>query len=225
MAESNSGNNENSGGGNGGERPRVGGETSRPPIVHQTIERATTSHGAEGLRTDGGNDGHAQVVIEEVDWRTPVQVERTLVGFLTRGPQVRLLDSRSGVEGLVVTGVGSVRAGSSGSGGGVSVVRPESLRRDLTKGKDPVAVEETPIEALIEPAEFIPPAGTSRSDPISKSDLAEFVGKDALARLMEESHAVVAIVIATREERLQQIALAEEEERIRREGKGLAREN
>lgn len=92
------------------------------------------------------------------------------------------MDFRSGVEALVVTGGGSVRVGSSsncGGGGGdddLSVSPP----RDPEKGKCP-AVEEMRREVPVEPAEFIPPVGTSRHDPISKSDLAEFVGEDVLA--------------------------------------------
>lgn len=50
-----------------------------------------------------------------------------------------------------------------------------------------MVVEEVPREALVERAEFVLPVGSSRHDPISKSDLAEFMGENMLARLMPGS--------------------------------------
>ncbi|KAI8559988.1 hypothetical protein RHMOL_Rhmol04G0219900 [Rhododendron molle] len=52
----------------------------------------------------------------------------------------------------------------------------------------------------------------SGHEPITKSDFAEYVGDDGLARLLEENPMVVVTVLATREERQRQIGLAEEEE-------------
>lgn len=78
-------------------------------------------------------------------------------------------------------------AGSSGNGGGDGDAQSGLPPRDPARGKDPAIVEETPREVLVDSAEFIPPVETSRRDPISKSDLAEFVGEDALARLMERT--------------------------------------
>ncbi|KAI8533336.1 hypothetical protein RHMOL_Rhmol10G0000900 [Rhododendron molle] len=85
-------------------------------------------------------------------------------------------------------------------------------------------LEETQREAHLERVEFVSPVGSSKHIPIISSDLAEFVGEAALARLMEENLMVVEMVLAAREERLKQIALADEEERLRRENEGFARE-
>lgn len=116
----------------------------------------------------------------------------------------------------MVSGVGSVGASDSGSGGGGGNDQPESSPKDPIKGKDPMVVEETVREVPVEPAKFVPPVGSSRHDPISKSDFAEYVDEDVLTQLLHENPAVVAAVLATREERLKQIALAEEEEELRR---------
>lgn len=90
---------------------------------------------------------------------------------------MRQLDSRSSVEALVVTRGGLVGAGNSGSSGSGCDAQSGLPSRDPTRGKDHMVVEETPREALVEPAKFVPSVGTSRHDPISKSDLVEFVGR------------------------------------------------
>ncbi|KAI8559687.1 hypothetical protein RHMOL_Rhmol04G0193300 [Rhododendron molle] len=107
------------------------------------------------------------------------------------------MDYRSGVEGLVVSGRGPVGASSSGSKGDGSDEHSVLPLRDLERGKGPAVIEETPREVPGEPAEFIPPVGTSRHDLISKSDLVEFVGEDALARLMEENLTNALIIDST----------------------------
>ncbi|KAI8535470.1 hypothetical protein RHMOL_Rhmol10G0176900 [Rhododendron molle] len=56
------------------------------------------------------------------------------------------------------------------------------------------------------------------------SDMAEFVGRDRLARLMREAPGVVAAVMTAREERLAEIARWNEQERLIREQDDLVRE-
>lgn len=227
MAEINSGNGgdgDNGGNGDGsneGAWPRDRAETLGSQIGDQTAEEVSTSSGA-AVQRDGNNDwGHAAEVGDGGDRHTSVEEGRMPVTVGPEGPRVRRLDFRSSVEGLVVTGVGSIGAGSSGSG---SDVQTGLASRDSTRGKDPAVAEEAPIVVPAKRVEFILPVRSSRQDPITSSDLAEFVGQAALARLMEESPAMVAIVMAAREERIQQIALDEEEERLRREGEELVRE-
>lgn len=90
------------------------------------------------------------------------------------------LDSRSGVKGLVVTGVGSAGASGSGSGSDGGDDRSGLPPRDSARGKDPTTIEETPRDRPVEQVEFVLPVGSSRHDPITSSDLAEFVGKRRL---------------------------------------------
>lgn len=151
------------------------------------IGERSSSTGAGVSRIGGGNGGHAAEVGDGGDRRTPVEERRTLAGPETGGPRISRLDFSSGVEGLVVTGGGLGGAGGNDSGrdvGGDGNDRSETTLRDPARGKDHVIAEEVPREAPVERAEFVSPVGSSRHDPISKSDLAEFVGEDVLARLM-----------------------------------------
>ncbi|KAI8554993.1 hypothetical protein RHMOL_Rhmol05G0139200 [Rhododendron molle] len=127
-------------------------------------------------------------------------------------------------RGLVVTTI-SPEVGGSYSSNGVGGDRSVMPPRDPARGKDPAVTEEVPRKAPAEPAEFIPATGTSRHDPIIKSDLVEFVGDDVLTQLLEENPTVVAAVLAAREARQRQIALAEEEERRQQEAEEFSRES
>lgn len=155
-----------------------------------------------GVSSGGGSHGgHAQEAGDEGDGHTPKEEGRTPVGLDTGGPRVHRLDFQSEVEGLLVTGVASARAGDSGSGSGG---RPRSPPRGSERGKDPMVEEEVPRAAHVERVKFMPPVGSSSHEPIMSSDLAKFVGAaDSLARLMRENPAAVAAVMAAREERLQ----------------------
>lgn len=88
------------------------------------------------------------------------------VGSEVRGPQVRRLDSRDTVEGIVITGENLDGASRSGSGGGD--VWTESPPRDPAKGKGPVVMEETSGEVSVEQAEFRPTAGSLGHRPITR---------------------------------------------------------
>ncbi|KAI8555036.1 hypothetical protein RHMOL_Rhmol05G0143100 [Rhododendron molle] len=166
------------GGGNGNhgeDRPRVGEtEMKRPQIDDQMMEEAPTSTSVGVSSSEGGGDGHATEIGGDRDRRTPVKEGRM--------PGVRL-----GPEAMAMAAV--------------VVDHPVSPPRDPERGKGPTIVEETPREISVERVEFKPPVGSSRHDPITSGDLAEFVGEVVLAQLLEESLAVVAIVLAAREER------------------------
>lgn len=99
------------------------------------------------------------------------------------------------VTGSGLDGVG----GSSSSGGGGD--RSGQPLRDPRSGKDQMVEEEIPREAHVERVEFVPPVGLSSHEFIMSSDLAEFVGEAALARLVRENPMVVEVVMADREER------------------------
>ncbi|KAI8550488.1 hypothetical protein RHMOL_Rhmol06G0110800 [Rhododendron molle] len=75
--------------------------------------------------------------------------------------------------------------------------------------------EERP--AHIEQVEFVPPVGSLSHAPTMSSDLAEFVGAERLAQLMRENPKVVEAVLIACEERLREIALFDEVERLRQE--------
>lgn len=195
----------------------VEAEAGGPKIDDQTIEGALASIGADIQSTAGGDQVHVEEVGGDSDRHTPVLAGRTLVpvgrkpvGVLTRDPRVHQLDPRSRIAGSVVTDDGL--GGPGGSSGDSGEGRSGDPSRDPARGKDPVIVEDVLRERPAERVEFVPLTGSSRHDPITSSDLPEFVGEAALARLMDESPATVVVVMAVRKERLQQIALAEEEE-------------
>lgn len=200
MAEAGS-NGEGSGGDEA--RPRSEIEAPRLQIDDQPIVGASSGSSAEASSVGGGNGGHAMEVGGDGERRTPVPQGRTSVGVVTGSPRVQRLDFQSGVEGLMVTSSGLGGAGGSSNGGGSGDDQSGLPPRGSTSGKDPMVVEDVPRERPVERVEFIPPAGSSRHDPITSSDLAEFVGEEALARLMVESPAAVAAVMVAREERLQ----------------------
>lgn len=193
---------EASNGGNGGGgvegRLRNEVEASGPRIGNQMGDRASATAGAGGSSVGGGNGGHAAEVGDGGDRRTPVPEGCTPVGFEAGGPWVSHLDFQNGVEGLVVSGAGSIGAGSSSSGGDVQSGSP---RRDPARGKDPAVAEETLREAPVERPEFIPTVGSSGHDHITKRDFAEFMGDDVLAQLLAENPTVVTTMLAAREER------------------------
>ncbi|KAI8572799.1 hypothetical protein RHMOL_Rhmol01G0228600 [Rhododendron molle] len=184
------------------------------------------SGGGSGVSSStGGDGGHATEGGDGGDWRAPVDQGSTLVTTGLGGPQIGRLDPRSSVEGLVIAGMGSTGASGSGSGGSSDGDgQMGQLPRDPTSGKAPMVKEEAPRAAHVELVEFIPPMGLSDHEPIMSSDLAEFVGMASLARLMRESPEVVEAVMAAREERLKEITLHNEEERLRREEDIRARE-
>ncbi|KAI8559672.1 hypothetical protein RHMOL_Rhmol04G0191800 [Rhododendron molle] len=204
MAEISSGNGGT--GGDDGDRPRVGGnETGSPRIDDQPIVGASSSVSAKI------QDSRFKVA--------PIPVGRTPVVQTTVGPWVGQLDYWTGVEALVVIGVGSAGANGSGSSDGGSDDRSRLLPRVSDSGKDPMVVDEPLRQAHIERVEFTPPVGSSSHVLVMSSDLTEFVGDALLARLMRENPAVVEAVLAAREERLREIAPHNEEERLRREEK------
>lgn len=216
-----------SGGGNsgGGDEVRPSHEIEVPgtSIDDQTVGGGSSSTGARVSSSDSGNGGHVMETGDSGHRRAPMEAGRTPVDLGSVGPRVDRLDYRSSIEGLVVTGggLGGVGGSSSSGGGGNQSRQPP---RDPASGKDPMVEDEPQRKAHVERVEFVPPVRSSGHKPIMSSDLAEFVGEAALARLMEESPTVVAAVLAAREERLQQIAWANEEERLRREAENFVRE-
>lgn len=221
MAKINSGDSGSDGNGGNGDgcneraQPRNMAETSGPQIGNQTVEGASVSADAEASSIGDGNGSHAVEVGDGGDRRTSVGQGRALAMVGPEGPWVRHLDFRSGVEALVVIGESSTGASGSGSGGDGGDVQTGPSQRDPTREKGVVTVEESSREASVERPEFVLAAGSSRHEPISKSDFAEFMGDDVLAQLWAENPTVVAAVLAAREERLRQIGLAKEEEQLR----------
>lgn len=225
MAKINSGDSGSDGNGGNGDgcneraQPRNMAETSGPQIGNQTVEGASVSADAEASSIGDGNGSHAVEVGDGGDRRTSVGQGRALAMVGPEGPWVRHLDFRSGVEALVVIGESSTGASGSGSGSGSGGdggdVQTGPSQRDPTREKGVVTVEESSREASVERPEFVLAAGSSRHEPISKSDFAEFMGDDVLAQLWAENPTVVAAVLAAREERLRQIGLAKEEEQLR----------
>lgn len=145
------------------------------------------------------------------------------------GPRVRWLDSRSALEGVVITGGGLSSASGSGSGGGD--VRADLLPRNPARGKGVLVKEERPIEVPIEQVEFRPAAGSSGHKPITRGNFAESIDEVVLDQLLRDNPAVVAAVVAAREDRQRVIELAQEEEwlwaeakRSRVDGEVLVRE-
>ncbi|KAI8547406.1 hypothetical protein RHMOL_Rhmol07G0193100 [Rhododendron molle] len=208
-------------GGESGDRPRVDGdEIERPQIDDQPmgevpigISVAVSSYGDSG-------GGHADEVGGDGDRRTPVELGRTPVDPGPKGPRVSQMDPRSSVEDSVITGMGSIGTGGSGSSGAGEDDGSGQPPRDPASGKSPMAIEDdVPVErpTHIERVEFMPPVGSSSHEPTMSSDLVEFVGYDRLARLIREAPKVVEVVLTARKERLGEIARWNEEERLRRE--------
>ncbi|KAI8538178.1 hypothetical protein RHMOL_Rhmol09G0081900 [Rhododendron molle] len=176
---------------------------------------------------DRGGDGHAEELSGDSEWRAPVDLVRTPMELGPMGPRVSQMDPRSGVEHSVVTSLGSTGAGASSSGGAEGYDGSGQSPRDPTSGKVAMVAEESiPIErpAHIERVEFMPPVGSSSHEPTMSSDLAEFVGHDRLARLMREAPRVVEAVLTAREERLEEIARWNEQERLIGEQEAVARD-
>lgn len=112
------------------------------------------------------------------------------------------------VEGDEIIGGSSGGVGGRGASGAGARLS-EALPRDSAKGK---GVVEEATEVSIERAEFQPAVGSSRHQPVSKGDFVELVDDAMLARLLQDNPTVVAVVVATQEERQRAIALAQEEE-------------
>ncbi|XP_058192275.1 uncharacterized protein LOC131309695 [Rhododendron vialii] len=206
----------NGGGGNGGDRGgedevRPRGEPESPQIDDQTLGEAPSAIGAEVSRGLSGGDGHAAGVGGGDGWRTPGAEGRTPGVPGSVGPRVERLDPRSGVEGVVITGLGSVGASSTGGGGSGEVGddggdggRPGTPPRDPARGKAPAVEEGASGEVPMEEVAFRPAVGSSAHVPITRGDFAEFVSEEELGRLLRENPGVVAAVSATREERARQ---------------------
>ncbi|KAI8543231.1 hypothetical protein RHMOL_Rhmol08G0201200 [Rhododendron molle] len=229
------------GGGNGGDnadssdRLKLGEtEAERARIDNQPTTGASSSVSAGIPGSEGGGNGHAEEISGDGERRAPVELGRTPVELGCTpvelgpvGPRVDQMDPRSGVEGSVVTGLGSVGAGASGNGGSGGDDGSGQPPRDPASGKAPMVKDEsTPVERSdhIEQVEFMPPIGSSSHKPTMSSDLAEFVGLDRLAQLLKEAPKVVAAVVTAREERLAEIARWNEQERLIREQETAARE-
>jgi hypothetical protein len=199
-------------------------EAERPSIDDQPTAGASSSTGAVVSSSEGGGDGRAEEAGGDEQRRAPVDLGRTPVLSGAGGLRVQRLDYQSGVEAVVVTGGRLGEVGGSSSSGGVD--RTGQPSRDPASGKAPIVeeAEDTPRPDHTERVEFTPPAGVSSSrEPITSSDLAEFVGEAALARLLRDNPAAVAAVIEAREARLQEIARWDEEQRLIREAEEAAR--
>lgn len=110
------------------------------------------------------------------------------------------------VESSEIIGGSSGGAGGSGIGGD-DIGLSRSPPRDSARGKGVVVETEETTEVPIERVEFQPAVGSSGQHPISKN-FVEFVDDAMLARLLQDNPAVVAVVVAAREERRKAIALA-----------------
>ncbi|XP_058192015.1 uncharacterized protein LOC131309383 [Rhododendron vialii] len=217
------------GGGNGGvggeeNRPRGEIEAPRPQIDDQTTVRVSPSAGAGSTGGGGGSGGHAVEAGSGEGRRAPGSEGRTPSATGSVGPRVRRLDARGGVEGVVITGLGSAGAGSAGGGGSGDVGddggdggRPGTPTRDPARGKAPVVEEGAPGEVPVEEVAFRPAVGSSVHVPITRGDFAEFVSEEELGWLLRENPGVVATVLAAREDRARQVERAQEEERLREE--------
>ncbi|XP_058180112.1 uncharacterized protein LOC131298653 [Rhododendron vialii] len=207
-----------SGGGNGGNGSDRGGDDEvrprgEPEIMGVRIDdpstvEASSAIGVAVTNESGGGDGHARAAVGGDEGRTPGEVGRTPGSVGTGGPRVRRLDPRSGVEGLVITGLGSPGAGGSGSGSGSGSGngggQPGTPPRDPARGKGPVVKEGVSGEVPMEEVEFMPAVGSSAHVLITRGDFAEFVSEEELGRLLRENPRVVAAVLAAREDRLRQ---------------------
>lgn len=91
------------------------------------------------------------------------------VGSEVRGPQVRRLDSRDTVEGIVITGENLDGASRSGSGGGDGDVWTESPPRDPAKGKGSVVMEETSERCQWSRLNLDRPRGPRGIDPLHEA--------------------------------------------------------
>ncbi|XP_058181247.1 uncharacterized protein LOC131299685 [Rhododendron vialii] len=208
------------GNGNAGEeenQPRGGIETPGSPIDDQTAPEASWITDAEVPSGGSGDGGHAAEGGDGDGRRKPGAVGRTPAVAEPGGPRVRRLNSRSGVEGLVITGLGPAGADDSGSGSGGDDGRSETPPRNPARGKDPMVEEGISGELPVEEVEFRPTVGPSVHVPITRGDFAEFVTEEELGRLLRENLGVVAAVIAAREDRQRQVERVQEEERLRAE--------
>lgn len=133
------------------------------------------------------------------------------------GPQVQRLDSRSTVEGVVITGGGLGSTFSSGGGDGGDDVCDDPLPWNPARGKGILVQEERPTEVAVEQVEFWPTAESSRHEPITRGDFVEFVDEEVLTRLLRDNPVVVEAVLTAREERQRVIELAQKEEWLRAE--------
>ncbi|XP_058181267.1 glycine-rich protein DOT1-like [Rhododendron vialii] len=194
------------GGGNGGDRGggdevRQRGEPESPQIDDQTLGEAPSAISAEASGGLSGGDGHAAEVGGGDEGHTPGGIRRTPGSVVMVGPLVRRLDPSSGVEGVVITSLGSAGAGGSGSGSGDDGDRPETPVRDPARGKGPVVEEGASGEVPVGEVEFRSAVGSSAHVPITQGDFAEFVSEEELGRLLRENPGVVAAVLAAREDR------------------------
>ncbi|XP_058200612.1 uncharacterized protein LOC131315520 [Rhododendron vialii] len=196
----------NGGGSVGGDEVRLSGETEGPRIDDQSVGDAPVVIGAGISVSDRGGDGHAAGVTGgEEGRRTPGGMRCTPGSVVIVGPQVRRLDPSSGLEGVVITGLGSAEAGGSGRGSGDDGDRPETPVRDPARGKGPVVKEGASGAVPMEEVEFRPAVGSSVHVPITRGDFAEFVSEEELGRLLQENPGVVAAVLAAREDRARQL--------------------
>ncbi|XP_058223022.1 uncharacterized protein LOC131332742 [Rhododendron vialii] len=152
------------GGGNGnageeGNRPRGSVETPESRIDDQATAEPSSSVSVAVAGSGGDSGGHAAAVAGGDEGRTPGGIWRTPGSVVIVGPQVRRLDPSSGVEGVVITGLGSAGAGGIGRGSGDDGGRPGTPPRDLARGKGPVVEEGVSGEAPVEGVEFRPDVG------------------------------------------------------------------
>ncbi|KAI8538417.1 hypothetical protein RHMOL_Rhmol09G0101500 [Rhododendron molle] len=212
----------------GGDQSKVGEtETESARLVDQLTGEAPTGNGASISSGDGGHKGHAAEGDDGGYRHASVDTGHTPVESGSGGPRVRRLDFQSGVEGRVVTSLGLARVGASSSGGARGDDGSGQPPRDPVCGKTPMVEDESvPVERPehIERVEFMPPVGSSSHEPTMSSDLAEFVGHDRLARLIREAPKVVVAVLTAREERLEEIARWNEQERLIREQEAAVRD-
>lgn len=180
-----------------------------PEPVEQTAAGAVEDIGAVAAgSSDGDGDGDREQEVEDgADRRASVEIPRAPVTPGALGPFVEPLD-----PSMVEESPGNIGESSKGAGGcGASRggVGPNgSPPRDSAKGKGPVVKGEESAEIPIGPVEFRPAAGSSGHRPITKDDFAKFVDDATLDRLLQDNLAVVAAVVAAREERQRAIALA-----------------
>ncbi|XP_058216084.1 uncharacterized protein LOC131327103 [Rhododendron vialii] len=165
MAEP-SGGGSNGNAGEEGNRPRGSVETPESRIDDQATAEPSSSVSAVVAGSGGDSGGHAAAVTGGDEGRTPGGIRRTPGSVVIVCPRVRRLDARSGIEGLVVTGLGS--AGVRGDGRGGDGGRPEAPVKDPARGKGPMVEEGVSGGAPVEGVEFRPDVGSSAHVPISR---------------------------------------------------------